>query len=107
MIITSIDKKLEKTIEMSLKRKQRADELRENIAKSNDSTSAVSNQEFELDFRFSNTFSASSTLNDNQGDNFIVVSPKKTQSSISASDVVPSTTVIFTEHITALLIVTK
>ncbi|XP_023225395.1 uncharacterized protein LOC111626304 [Centruroides sculpturatus] len=77
---TSIDKKLEKTNERSVKRKQRADELRENTAKSNASISVVLSQELELDFSFSSTSTADSTLKNKRDDYLVVVLPSKTLS---------------------------
>lgn len=102
MIMTSIDKKLEKTKERSLKRKQRAEELREMAAKSNASSSVVSaSQKLELECSFSST---SSSEDKPEGeDEFIVVLPKKIKSATSSSDVVPSSSGIFTQHVTSAL----
>ncbi|GBP79248.1 hypothetical protein EVAR_87343_1 [Eumeta japonica] len=74
MIMTSIDKKLEKVKERSLKWKQRSEELREMAAKK-----------------------------DKSKDDVVVPVPKKTKSSSSSCGVEPSTTGIFTQHVTSAL----
>ena len=94
MIMTSIDKKLEKIQELSLKRKHKAAELRKNAAEHNASTTVVSSQEIELDLSFSNS-SSSCTNMKVKYDDFVFALPKKTQVATSKSVVVPSTSGIF------------
>ncbi|GBP27267.1 hypothetical protein EVAR_77281_1 [Eumeta japonica] len=101
MIMTSIDKKLEKVKERSLKRKQRSEELRKMAAKSNASSSVVSSQELGPECNFSSTSSDASILEDKSKDDFVVPVPKKTKSSSSSCGVEPSTSGIFTQHVTS------
>lgn len=100
MIITSIDKKLEKTKERSLKRKQRAEELRQKAAECNALTSVVSSQELVLDSSFSSTSSAASTIQNKQEEDFVVTLPK---SKSATSDSVALASGIFTQHVTSAL----
>ncbi|GBO98764.1 hypothetical protein EVAR_250_1 [Eumeta japonica] len=100
MIITSIDKKLEKVKKRYLKRKQRSEELREMAAKSNASSSVVSSQELGPECSFSSTSSDATILEDKSKDDFVVPVPKKTKSSSSSCGVEPSTSGIFTQHVT-------
>ena len=102
MIMTSIDKKLEKIQELSLKRKHKAAELRKNAAEHNASTTVVSSQEIELDLSFSNS-SSSCTNMKVKYDDFVFALPKKTQVATSKSVVVPSTSGIFIQRVTSAL----
>lgn len=72
-------------------------------AKSNALTSVVSSQELELDSSFTSSSSAASALKDKKDGDFVVPLPRKTQSGTSAIDVVPSTSRIFTQHVTSAL----
>ena len=102
MIMTSIDKKLEKTKERSLKRKHRAEELRKNAAEHNASTSIVTSQEMKLDLSFSSSSSSNINTKDKR-DDFVFTLPKKTQIATSKTAVVPSTSGLYTQHVTSTL----
>lgn len=109
MIMTSVDKKLEKSKERSLKRKHRAEELRKKAAENNSATLVVSSQEISLDSSFSSNSSAASIAKEQRNEEFVATLQKKAQNNTSASDSSqPSTSTstnssIFTKHVTGAL----
>ncbi|XP_022825785.1 uncharacterized protein LOC111355908 [Spodoptera litura] len=105
MIMTSLDKKMAKRKERSLKRKYRAEELKKK-AENNSASLVVSSQEISLDSSFSSTSSAASLANKQKDEEFVAVLQKKAHSVTSASDSSQpstSTSSIFTKHVTGAL----